>query len=84
MSAVSPIADGQPGQICRAQRRRLYAGRAQHSAPNRSLWNCIRKLFADAPPSTRSRVSLRPASLSMARQMSQVWYAIDSNVARIS
>ena len=38
-----------------------------------SLWNCIRKLLAEAPPSTRSSCSRMPVSRSMASSTSRLW-----------
>ncbi|MNI81487.1 hypothetical protein D3C73_1381050 [compost metagenome] len=48
-----------------------------------SLWNFIRKAFETAPPSTRIFCTLNPESLSIAPNISLVWYASDSRVARI-
>ena len=42
----------------------------------------MRSSFAVAPPSTRSSVSVRPASFSMATRTSALWKAIDSRTAR--
>ena len=59
-----PVAHGQTGQIGRAQSGGLDA---------MSLWNCIKKSFAQAPPSTFRSVTLMPESCSMALQISKVW-----------
>src|ERR1051325_1810294 len=50
--------------------------------PSRLDWNCIRRLFADAPPSTRSSLSLIFASACMARRTSATWNAMPSSAAR--
>ena len=47
-----------------------------------SLWNCMRKPFADAPPSTFSSRSGTPASASIATARSCTWYASASSAAR--
>ena len=46
-----------------------------------SLWNCMRKSLALAPPSTRRLVMLSPESCSIDFAMSYDWYASDSSVA---
>ena len=43
------------------------------AAPRMSAWNCMRKSLALAPPSTRSALSRRPVSCSMARTTSATW-----------
>ena len=51
--------------------------------PRISDWNCIRKLLATAPPSTRRACRRIPESACIASRTSRVWYAIDSSVARM-
>ena len=41
--------------------------------PNASAWNCISKLLAEAPPSTRNSVRVMPESASMALRTSLDW-----------
>src|ERR1022692_4228074 len=50
----------------------MSAGRTM-GQPRTSAWNCIRKLFAAAPPSTRSSEIRSPASACMASIRSRVW-----------
>ena len=46
-----------------------------------SDWNCMRKLFLQAPPSTFKEVRWMSESFSMALRTSFVWNARDSSVA---
>src|SRR5690349_16233548 len=57
------------------------SGRAT-GTPSRSAWNCIKKSFAAAPPSTWSARSVSCASAVMASSTSLVLYAIASSAAR--
>src|SRR5664279_1770202 len=54
--------------------------------PSRSAWNCISRLLADAPPSTRSSATgaapAAAASLLIASSSAALWKAIDSRAAR--
>ena len=52
--------------------------RPRPGTPSRSAWNCIRKPFADAPPSARSTAG-RSGSASTT---SATWWAIASSAAR--
>src|SRR5206468_141041 len=72
----------QPHQLLIQAKWGGSGGHAEHGAvvsvtfgrttgtPSRCDWNCIRRLFADAPPSTRSSFSLIFASASIARSTS--------------
>jgi hypothetical protein len=49
-----------------------------------SAWNCIRKSFSHAPPSTLRTAGEIPESLAIACITSRVWKPIDSRVARVT
>ena len=51
--------------------------------PVRSAWNCISRLLATAPPSTRISVEVCPVSAAMARTTSSTSKAIASSAARV-
>ena len=48
-----------------------------------SAWNCIKKSFLEAPPSTFSSFNLIPELRSISSRRSLVWYAMDSNAALV-
>ena len=51
---LTPDADGEPGERCGPERRRLDIRRDLDGAPSRSACSCMRNPFAAAPPSARS------------------------------
>jgi len=65
--AERPAANAAPSAVVS-----LLRGRTS-GIPRRSAWNCMRKPFTDAPPSTRIDFRDLPASASIASTRSRVW-----------